>query len=322
MTIFRQYLRTLTEQRRLTNERMIPMFKHRLSNREILYIVTLILIALLSITLLSGVLTSPQFHAKTLRVLDEQKNEALALSVSVTAASTALSALPDDMASSISAELADLALPLFLIVSVIYLEIFLLTTFGWITATFLLPAVCLLLVGFVLLRRDFLLIWVKKLFILSLALVLLIPTSATITHHIEETFSETIDQKLHAAAHITDAAEADDEKTDGNAIRSFFSGLADNVSAIIDTARNMLSSMIDAVAVMLITSLIIPIITLLLFMKAVSLALNVDIPTSTLVKLVPPTTRRRLSDLQVRFNAEAVPASSETETKCLKDNDD
>lgn len=222
MTIFRQYLRTLTEQRRLTNERMIPMFNHRLSNREILYIVTLILIALLSITLLRGVLTSPQFHAKTLRVLDEQKNEALALSVSVTAASTALSALPDDMASSISAELADLALPLFLIVSVIYLEIFLLTTFGWITATFLLPAVCLLLIGFVLLRRDFLLIWVKKLFILSLALVLLIPTSATITHHIEETFSETIDQKLHAAAHITDAAEADEEKTDGNAIRSFF----------------------------------------------------------------------------------------------------
>ncbi|MGN0995832.1 MAG: hypothetical protein ACI4PG_02905, partial [Candidatus Ventricola sp.] len=102
------------------------MFKHKLAFPDIVAIVALLLLALLSATFFSAQLSSPAFHAKTIHVLDEQKQEALTLSVAITAASTALSIMPDDTASPIANELADLSLPLFLIVAIVYLETFLL----------------------------------------------------------------------------------------------------------------------------------------------------------------------------------------------------
>lgn len=246
----------------------------------------------LSVTVINDRLSSPEFHSKTITVLNEQKEDALTLSVAVTAASTSLSILPDDTASPIAEELADLSLPLFLIVAVIYLEIFMLTTFGWITSTFLFPLACILAILFVLCRKEFLLVWIKKILVLSLALVMLIPTSASVTAHIEETFAETVDQKLHAASHIANVAETE-ETEDANAILSFFSGLADNVISLVDAARNMLSTLVDAVAVLMITSCIIPVLTLLLFLQAIRIALNVDIPTRHLALLIPPTKKDR-----------------------------
>lgn len=268
------------------------MFKQKLSLPETISITILIVLIILSTTIGSSTLSSPQFHSDTIRTLDAQKNEALALSVTVTAASTGLSMMPDDVGTPIAHELANLSMPLFLIVAIIYLEIFLLTTFGWITGSFLFPTACALMIAFVLFRREYLLIWVKKIMVLSIALVLLIPTSAAITNHIENTFSETVNQKLHAASHIADASQNNTE-SDENAIVSFFSSLADNVSSAATAARDILSTMVDAVAVLVITSCIIPVLTLLLFLKAVQIALNVNIPTKYLALLVPPTKKDR-----------------------------
>ncbi|MBQ8618086.1 MAG: hypothetical protein IJ418_11350 [Clostridia bacterium] len=265
-------------------------FRHTITFPEILSILVCILFIGLSVTIVNDHLSSPQFHSETIRILDEQKNDALSLSVAVTAASTALSILPNDTASPIAAELADLSLPLFLIVAITYLEIFLLTTFGWITSTFLLPAVCLLRIGFILCRKEYILVWIKKIIVLSLALIMLIPASAAITSHIEDTFAETVDQKLHAASHIANIAETEEEE-DANAILSFFSELADNVVSTVDAARNMLSTLVDAVAILMITSCIIPVLTLLLFLQAIKIAMNADIPTRYLALLVPPTKR-------------------------------
>ena len=264
------------------------IFQHTITLSEILSILVCILFIGLSVTIINDHLSSPQFHSETIRVLDKQKAGALTLSVAVTAASTALSTLPDDIASPIADELADLSLPLFLIVAIIYLEIFLLTTFGWITSTFLLPTACLLMISFILCRKEFILVWIKKILVLSLALVMLIPASAAITSHIEDTFSEIVDQKLHAASHIANIAETEEEE-DANAILSFFSGLADNVASLVNAARNMLSTLVDAVAILMITSCIIPVLTLLLFLQAIKVAMNVDIPTRYLALLVPPT---------------------------------
>ena len=259
---------------------------------SLISIAVLILLIILSMTAGNAVLSSPEFHSKTISILDAQKTEALTLSVAVTAASTALSVLPDDTASPIADELADLSLPLFLIVAIIYMEIFLLTTFGWIASTFLIPAACVLLIVFILCRKEFLLIWLKKLAILTVALLVLIPASASITAHIEDTFSETIDQKLHAASHIANIAESEDDE-DANAILSFFSGLADSVTSLVSAARNMLSTLVDAVAILIITSCILPILTLLVFLYVLKAALNVEIPTKYLALLVPPTKKDR-----------------------------
>lgn len=268
------------------------MSRLRITKSEIFSIIILIILMLISITIVNNVLSSPQFHAKTISILDEQKQDALALSVAVTATSTGLSILHDDIATPIANKLADLSLPLFLVVSIIYLEIFLLTTFCWISSTFIFPTACILTICFILSKKEFLLIWIKKTLVLALALIMLIPISTTITSKVRDTFDETVNQKLHAAYHIAELSEAE-ENEDTNAILSFFSDLADNAISLVDAAKNMLSTLVDAVAVLLIMSCVIPILTFLFFIQALKIALNMDIPINKLVLFISSASKKR-----------------------------
>lgn len=261
-----------------------------LSKLELLGIAALILAIVLSMTVGRSILTSPEFHAHTIQVLEEQKNDALMLSTAVTVASTAISAIPDDTGSSIADQLADMTLPLFIVVAIIYLEIYLLTTFGWVSSTVLLPVAFALCIGYIASRWAVLLAWIKRLFILAIALLILIPLSTMITSNIEETFDESINQKFRSAAYIVEESE---EQEDGNAFLNFFTGLANSVTSAFDLAKNMLSTMIDAIAILVITSLVIPVITAFVFLQAVKAAMNIDIPMDKLVSEIATVNHER-----------------------------
>lgn len=266
--------------------------------RKIVAVTVLVLLTILSITVLSPKLSSPEFHAETIQVLEGQKAKALALGATVTIASTGLTMLPDDTATTIAQELADLSLPLFLIVSFIYLEIFLLTTFGWITCTFLIPAICVTLIGYVFFQESALLAFARKLGILALALLLVIPAGAKMTTQVENTFKETIEQKYYAAEHVDDENNSS-EKEGTNAIAAFFSGMADNVTGMIEAGKNKLSTMIDAVAVLVITSVMIPLLTLLLFMRVIKMLTDGHIPTEYVERmLAPKIVKKKIEELK------------------------
>ena len=265
------------------------MFKHTpLSTAKIVMAVLLIL-TVLSVTVFSPILSSTKFHENTLQTIDNQKQQAIGLSVAIAGASTALSTLPDDMASPLADELADLSFPLFLIVCFLYLEKFLLTTFGWISGTFLFPGSCLLAASFIYTGKERFLVWSKKLLVLTLALLLIIPAGAKVSNLIETTFEESINQTFHAASHL--AGSSEETEKESNAFLSFISGLKDNVTSLVDTAKNMLNTFVDAIAVLIITSCIIPILTALAFIGVVKFGLNVEIPVKKLAVMVYPRKR-------------------------------
>lgn len=261
--------------------------RRKITFREIIAILICVVLILLSLTFGRCTLSSTEFHQSTLDVLDRQKAEALTLSLAVSGAATALSAIPDDTGSPVATELAKLATPLFLIVAIIYLEIFLLTTFGWVASTILFPGACLFTIAFVYTRKECFLPLIKKFVILALTLSMLIPASTFVTTKIEETFLESVEQKMHAASHIVNAAESEEKESNG--FFSFFSGLADNVTAMVDAAKNICSTMIDAVAILVITSCIIPMLTLLFFVWIIKVTLSLPIPMHCLSVLFPPT---------------------------------
>lgn len=251
--------------------------------QKIIIIAILIILSVLSVTLLSSLLSSPQFHRSTLETIDGQKQQAIGLSVAIAGSSTALSTLPDDMASPIAEELADLSLPLFLIVCFLYLEKFLLTTFGWLSGTILIPGTLLMTAGFIATLKEIFLVWAKKFLILTIAFMLVIPAGAKVSALIEETFTESINQTYHAASHMSDTSA---EEGNTNAFFSFISGLKDNVVSLVDTAKNMLNTFIDAIAVLLITSCIIPVLTAFVFIQVINKAMNTEIQTQRIVGLI------------------------------------
>lgn len=246
-------------------------------------VIILLVFAILSIAVFSKPLSSPGFYRETIQVLDNQKMKAAALTVTVTAASAAISALPDDTCSSIGDELDDLAAPLFLISCMLVLEKFMLTTFGWISFTFLIPAACLVGAVYTLWPQEQLFTWVKRLLVLALALTLLVPASSTVTSMVETTYSDSVMQTFNDAQQLWEKTlEGVDS---GNAFLDFFTNIANGAAALIETAKNMLSVLIDAVAVLLITSCAIPILTFFVFYKVVGYALKANIPVQQIVSM-------------------------------------
>ena len=243
----------------------------------------LLVFAILSLAVFSKPLSSPESYRETIDVLDNQKTKAAALTVTVTAASAAISALPDDTCSSIGDELDDLAAPLFLITCMLVLEKFMLTTFGWLAFTFLIPAACLIGAVYTLWPQEQLFIWVKRLLVLALALLLLIPVSTAVVSMVENTYSDSVMRTFDNAQQLWEQTMQGSDS--GNAFRDFFANIANGATALIETAKNMLSVLIDAVAVLLITSCAIPILTFFVFYKVVGYALKANIPVQQIVSM-------------------------------------
>lgn len=267
------------------------MFKDRSLGIKLVCLILLAALAALSVGYVSPYASSAQFHSDSIATLEEQKQTAMSLTATVTAASYAVSSLPNDTATPIAEQLADLTGPLLVIVCVIYLEKFLLTTTGFVSFSILIPLSCLLF-GINLFRPgETLRGWAIKVLIFAFLLFAMVPAGVTITNLVQETFQESINQTFATAEQFTDEVEVAQEQ-DANALVQFFEGIGQSVAKLFDMAKNVLSTLTDAIAVLLITTCAIPLLTLLFFIWVVRIlfGLQIKLPAP---KALPHGRRRR-----------------------------
>ena len=87
----------------------------------------LALIMILSCTVVGNKLTDPATYSHTIEVLDHNRTTVLGLTAASAAASAAVSALPDDICTPLAQEISEFTTYFMLILSVVYLEKYLLT---------------------------------------------------------------------------------------------------------------------------------------------------------------------------------------------------
>ena len=218
-------------------------------------------------------------------------------------ASAALSAIPDDTCTPLSERLADLSGDFLVILTAIYLEKYLLTTFGFVTFAFLIPIGCLLtIIGLLLSRRAELrrplIRLAEKLALLGIALVLTVPASVFVSNKIESTYQDSINQTIEAAQITTEAAEDTSEEVEREEatnpleflqqriedLQKAAGDAVDTLGGAIEWVQAMIGSFIEAVAVMIVISCVIPILVLVFFLWIVKLILgvNIDMPMGAL----------------------------------------
>ncbi len=265
------------------------MFKHPSIGFRLVCVVLLLTVAALSFGYVSPIVSQPETHAESIRTLDEQKMTAMGLTATVTSTSFLVSALPDDTGSSIADELDDLSSILLLIVCVIYLEKFLLTTTGLVSFSVLIPLACALYGVSLFYRGHTLRVWATKVLLLALLLFFMVPTGVMLTNMVQDTFQESIDQSMAEVNRLSGEVSSA-EQADTSAFKQFISNITDGVQQIFAAAKNMLSALTDAIAVLVITTCAIPLVTLLFFLWVIKLIfgcqLRVPLPP-------PPRTRRR-----------------------------
>ena len=150
----------------------------------------------------------------------------------------------------------------------------------------LVPAACLLLAAWLLAGRDWLRKAGWKLLVFGLAIVLVIPASVKVSGMIEDTYrlsmEETLQQAKDTTQAVEDSAQSGETETDQGFLGGLFSkvteGISQAASGLADRVGQMLNRFLEALAVMLVTSCLIPILVLLFFVWLVKFIWGIDLP--------------------------------------------
>ena len=255
---------------------------------KILMVAVPLIIAFFSVFVVSGIASSAEFHAGSIAALDEKQTTVLELTAASTAASAAVTLLPGDTATPIAEKLADLSSGFLVVLCAIYLEKYLLTLTGFAAFSFLIPISCLLYAANVFLNRDGVRTVAKKLLIFGIAIVLVIPVSVRVSNLIEDTYQASIEATIESAKQTTDEVEDSTEELTGETEQGFLErliskitdGISSVASGISEKVGDMINSFIEALAVMLVTSCVIPILVILFFVWLVKVTFSISLPVS------------------------------------------
>ena len=257
-------------------------------NLRIAGAILLALTIILSCTVVGNKLTDPATYAHTIEVLDHNRTTILGLTAASAAASAAVSALPDDVCSPLSQEISDFTTYFMLILSVIYLEKYLITILAAAACYILIPAGCSSLLVNFFFPSGMLKSIGAKLVVFGAALLLVIPTSVWVSDQINAIYSESIEITVASASAVSEnltgevAEEGEENTTVIDEAKALLGDLSGSVAGVVEQFKNLLNRFIEATAVMIVTTCLIPLLVIVFFVWIVKTLFNVQIilPTS------------------------------------------
>ena len=255
-------------------------------SKTAILVILCILAAILSRTVLSPIVSNPETYKTTIETLDQQKITVTELTVVSATASAAVAAIPGDVTTPIANKIADVSGYLFIIACAILLEKFLLTVLGYISFSFIIPIAFLILAVAIIRNIETLRIICYKLIIFALIIVSIIPASVKISNLITETHHA--NQLVEQALQLDDGSEQTEISTskenNGGLISKIVSTVKETADSVKNTISNLrstaeaiLSTLFDAIAVLIITTCIIPILVFCSAIWMINLLFGLDI---------------------------------------------
>ena len=265
-------------------------------------IVALLIVA----ALLSEFVGRPHFEnvetwSSCIEVIDAKKDNVLALTTSTIALSAAISALPDDTGTPVAEQLTQLSSNLGIVLAVLYLEKYLLTIFGFLSfgvlgpAAFVLLAISLLAHGRLSTGHTLFILGVRILLVGIIA-VAVVPASVWVTQRIDETYQISISQaesEGNAEESEPASGESQENKNFWDSIASgaaqLVSNLKDSVKNVTDGVVEQVTNLIEGVIVMIVTSCLVPLLVLAVFLWMGHSLVGIDVsaPTNYLARRLP-----------------------------------
>ena len=262
------------------------MMEEKLMEKDtrIIWVVILAITIVISCTFAGNRLTDPMTYSHTIEVLDHSRNTVLGLTAASAAASAAVSALPDDVCSPISQEISEFTTYFLLILSVIYLEKYLLTIMGAAACYILIPLGCGALLVDLFFPNGFLKSIGPKLLAFAAALILVVPTSVWVSDQINAIYSHSIELTVQSASAVSENLIGEEPSGEGeentsviDEAKALLGDLSGSVARVVEQFKNLLNRFIEAIAVMIVTTCLIPVLVILFFAWIIKMLFNVQI---------------------------------------------
>ena len=269
-----------------------------------------LVVALLSFFAVGAWASSPDTYASTIASLDAKRDAVMGLVGGSTGTSAAITLLPGDVGTPIAEKLLDIGADFAIVIGAIYLEKYLLTVLGFAAFKVLLPIACImvaisaLLVGRAARYRGMLMEGAARLALFGIAISLVVPASVFVSDAIDAMHQESMQATLASAEQASSAARSassadssteespsvgeDADGTNNFNLIEFVQSLPSNVTDTAEDAtaqaQQTLNNFIETLAVMVVTSCVIPVLVLLFFLWLAKtiLGVNVNVPVQAL----------------------------------------
>lgn len=235
--------------------------------KRVLVAVLLILAAAISFFLVADKLSSNALFSDTLASIDQKTERVLALSASSAAISTGITLIPGDAGSPIAQKIADLTGYFLLILTVLYTEKNLLAVLGTIVFKCVIPIALCVLALLQFQNVEWLRALAIKLIVFSLVVFLAIPVSLIISDTVYQNHQDILETAEAEADQITETtSQLTDANGSQNVISSILSRLKETTSGLVSKAAQMLNRFIESIAIMIVTTCVIPLVVLALIL--------------------------------------------------------
>ncbi len=245
--------------------------------KKVFICVLLLLAAVVSLLYLGDWAMKIETHSQTIDSIDDKVDMVMKLTAASTVASAGISAIPGDTATPIAEKLADFTQYFLLIMCVLYAEKYSVTIIGLATFKILIPLACVFM-GISLFSESSL--WRRlsvKFAVFGLAIFLIIPASVKVSDMIYTTFDESISNTINSAEQIADdTMEITDAGEDSGLIQSILNGISETASSLTEKAANTLNRFVETLAVMIVTSCVIPILVVIFFVWVAKIIAGVN----------------------------------------------
>lgn len=246
--------------------------------KKVLFCLVMVLAAIFSCLYIADKATSMESNSAIVASIDEKSETVLKLTAASTLASAGVSAIPGDTATPIAEKLADFTEYFLLILCVLYAEKYLLTIIGAAAFKILIPCACLLLIIGVFWNPKVMKGLALRITLFALAIFIAIPASIGVSDMVYDTYKSSIDVTMNETNELTaKTAELSEAGEDSGLIASIFERLSDTAAGLADKAAKLLNRYVEALAVLIVTSCIIPLLALLFFVWLIKLLTGVNV---------------------------------------------
>ena len=206
----------------------------------------------------------------TIESIEESNKTIMEFSGATVTTSLALSAFPNDFATPLASTLSDLNTYFIFIFAVLFVEKLIVIEGVKIAFVYIIPMACILYIAYVSFGKDFFKNFAMKLLVLGLAVVFVIPLSTYFTEKVCADYlvyvEETIDEANAGAEKVNEVMATGEEEADifdklSNAFNTAIQGMSD----LLDYFENVLKKCVNSIAIMIVTSFVLPLLTLFLF---------------------------------------------------------
>lgn len=247
----------------------------------LLKVLTAILCAVISICILAPKIPETKLIKETIESLEESNETVLKFSGATTAASLAISAFPDDFGSPLAEQLAGLNAYFIFMCAIIFLEKLIVIVGPGIAFKGIIPVACALFVLEIITKKSVFKTFAIKVAILGLAIVFVIPVSVKFTESTCADYMNYVDETIaeaNAGAQKVNEVSETGEEGIFEKMTNVFKTAIEGVNDLVDYFKNILKKCMNSIAIMLVTTFVVPLMVLCIFRWLLKELFDIKIP--------------------------------------------